>query len=198
MRFLLLAAAVILGAVMLGAAGPVTDPDWPCVQRLVPRLTAGLLWAGPPATANWRDNAEVAALVRKVAPRSVPAARAAAEVGAFADGIPAGARAETLAEVFAGLVAQTNEQRGDVIERLREITRGQRRLAESAERVGAQLNALPDDAPAAQRADLTGQRVLMVREYEEIGRTLRYACEAPVAMEAKLGTLSQAMRQRLQ
>ena len=42
------------------------DPDWPCVQRLVPEVSAGMVWAGPPIDGDlgrdWRDNPEVNAL----------------------------------------------------------------------------------------------------------------------------------------
>ena len=34
------------GAGALAAAGE--DPDWPCVQRLVPEIAPAAIWAGPP------------------------------------------------------------------------------------------------------------------------------------------------------
>ena len=34
------------GAGALAAAGE--DPDWPCVQRLVPEIAPAVIWAGPP------------------------------------------------------------------------------------------------------------------------------------------------------
>ena len=190
-------ALLLVGAVLLGAAGPPADPDWPCVQRLVPRLTAGTLWGGHPAKSDWRSDPQIAAIVQRVAPRSVSAERGVAELDTFAAAIPAPARPDVLADVFAGLVDETNEQRGEIIGRLREITRRQRALAEAASRVGTELTALPDSTPTAQRTEVTDRRALLIREYEEIERTIRYACEVPVRMEAKLGRLAQALQRQL-
>ena len=39
-------AALVLGMGAAQAAGPV-DPDWPCIQRRVPQLSLGQVWAGP-------------------------------------------------------------------------------------------------------------------------------------------------------
>lgn len=182
-------------AVLLGAAGPPpADPDWPCVQRLVPRLTAGTLWSGHEAAGDWRADAQVAALVGKVAPRSVRTPAAKAQVEEFVAGVPAPDRPRVLPLVFAGLVDETNAQRSQIIERLRGITRRQRMMTELTSTVTAELRALPPDAPAAQQEEVVNRRALMIREYEEIERTIRYACDVPVQMESKLGALSQVLQ----
>lgn len=182
-------------AVLLGAAGPPpADPDWPCVQRLVPRLTAGTLWSGHDAGGDWHADPQIAALVGKVAPRSVPTPAAKARVEDFVAGVPAPDRPRVLPLVFAGLVDETNAQRSQIIERLRGITRRQRMMTELTSTVTAELRALPPDTPAAQHEEVVNRRALMIREYEEIERTIRYACEVPVQMESKLGTLAQVLQ----
>src|SRR3546814_988040 len=43
------------------AAASSQDPDWPCIQRLVPRIVAAQVWAGPePDAAAWNDDREIA------------------------------------------------------------------------------------------------------------------------------------------
>lgn len=192
------APSVLIAALLLCAAGPPPDPDWPCVQRLVPTLTPGTLWGGHDPAGDWRQDPGVVAVVRAVSPRAVPAEAAAAQVSAYASTVPMSERPEKLAELFAGLVEETNVQRTGIIDRLRAITRSQKLLAATSSRVGAELAALPVDAPATQRSEVVERRLMINREYEEVERTIRYACETPVAMEAKLGTLARALQRSLE
>ena len=184
-------------ALAVAAAGPPADPDWPCMQRLVPTLTASTLWGGHDATGDWHADPKVAAVVAAVAPRGVSAADGAARLEQFVATVPALDRAAVAAQVFAGLVDETNVERGQVIDRLRGIAQRQRTLIELTSRVTAELRALPADAPAAQRDEIVSRRGFLIREYEQIERTIRYACEAPVQMEQKLGALAQALQRGL-
>ena len=184
-------------ALAIGAAGPPADPDWPCMQRLVPTLTASTLWGGHDAAGDWRADPAVAAVVAAVAPRGVSAADGAARLDQFVATMPAADRPAVSAQVFAGLVDETNVQRSQIIDRLRDIARRQRTLTELTSRVTVDLRALPADAPAAQREEIVSRRGFLIREYEQIERTIRYACEAPVQMEQKLGALAQALQRGL-
>ncbi len=184
-------------ALAIGAAGPPADPDWPCMQRLVPTLTASTLWGGHDAAGDWRADPAVAAVVAAVAPRGVSAADGAARLDQFVATVPAADRPAVSAQVFAGLVDETNVQRSQIIDRLRDIARRQRTLTELTSRVTVDLRALPADAPAAQREEIVSRRGFLIREYEQIERTIRYACEAPVQMEQKLGVLAQALQRGL-
>lgn len=185
-------------ALALGAAGPPpADPDWPCVQRLVPTLTAGTLWPGHEAAGDWRADPQVAAVVSDTAPRTRPVLQAVARLDAYAATVPAADRPAALSLLFGGLVDETNRQRGEVIERLRGIGRRQRTLTEITGRVSDELRTLPPDAPAAAREEVVQRRTFLIREYEEIGRTIRYACEVPSALEARLGSFAQALQRDL-
>lgn len=192
------AAGLGLLALALGAAGPPpTDPDWPCVQRLVPRLTAATIWGGHDAAGDWRADPQVAAIVAAVAPRSVRAQDGARRVEQFMAALPGAERPARSALLFAGLVDETNGQRAEVIDRLRATARRQRALTELTSKITAELRALPADAPSAQREEVTSRRAFLIREYEDIERTIRYACEVPVQMESKLGVLAQALQRGL-
>lgn len=190
-RWLLLVLAV-------GAAGPPpVDPDWPCRQRLVPTLAAGSVWTGPAAASDWRSDARVSALVNRVAPRGVAQEDGVNQLKAFAATLSAGERQAVLPLVFAGLLDETNAQRSQVIERLRDVARRQRDLTATETRVTAELRALPDDAPAAQREEVATRRAFLIRNYEEVGHTIRYACEIPVQLEARVGAYAQALQAAL-
>lgn len=187
--------AMGLLAMVVGAAGPPPgDADWPCVQRLVPQITATTLWNGHERSGDWHADPRVAAVVAAAAPRGVSTAAAVARVEQFVATVAAADRPAVLPQVFAGLVDETNLQRGQLIERLRGVARRQRMMTDLTSRATNQLRALPADAPADQREEVVNRRALLIREYEEIERTIRYACEAPVQMEAKLGTLAQVLQ----
>lgn len=178
---------------LLAAAGPPPDPDWPCVQRLVPTLTASTLWGGHDAAGDWRTDPRLPAEASILARRALPAPAAATELDRFIMTIPEAERPAVLPQLFQGLVDETNTQRAEVIERLRDRARHQRLLTETVSRITGELRALPVDALPATREEITVRRTLMIREYDEIERTIRYACEVPVQMEAKLGTLAQVI-----
>ncbi len=191
------AAGLGLLALALGAAGPPVDPDGPCVQRLVPKLTAATIWGGHDAAGDWRADPLVAAAVAAAAPRGVSAQEGAGQLPRFVATLPGAERPAQSALLFAGLVDETNQQRAQVIDRLRATARRQRALTELTSKITAELRALPADAPAAQREEVVGRRAFLIREYEDIERTIRYACEVPVQMEAKLGTLAQTLQRGL-
>src|SRR4029077_3481945 len=68
----------VLAVAVLMAAGPRSeDPDWPCPQRLVPRLTAAAYWSGPLDTeGDWRaDPGDRARLGALRPPRLLPHTR---------------------------------------------------------------------------------------------------------------------------
>lgn len=191
------AGALAACAVVLGAAAPVTDPDWPCVQRLVPTLSASSLWTGPVPATDWTADAPVAALVAETSPRDAPADESAAKLTAFLASHPP---AEQVAETFTGLVERTNAQRAEVIERLRATGRRQRELADRTTKASAELRALPadaPDAPDAQRQEIVDRRLLLIREYQSIDRTIQYACDVPVQLERRLGRFAQILQEGL-
>ena len=175
-----------LGLLLIGqvanAAPPVRDPDWPCVQRYQPTLTAGTYWTGPPPASDWHANPQIATLVTTIAPRTVPLDAAVRQLNDFVAGLPASNRDAELAIVFAGLVDETNRQRDGIVARLRALTRRQREITHIVE-------GIPTPAPNADPAtdEVTQRRGFLLREFDGTERTIRYACEIPVSLEARLG-----------
>jgi hypothetical protein len=186
---LLLLAALLPAA---AAAQPRADPDWPCVQRLVPHLAAGVLWPGV-AEGEWRGLPAVAALVARIAPRAVEEAAGVAAIRNFAAPLDAEARRRLLPLAFTGALEETNRQRDAIIEQLRRFARRQRDLAEQVRGLEAELRTAPDEA----REELTQRHFFAAKAYTDAERTLRYACEAPVRLEARLGAYARAMRAAL-
>jgi hypothetical protein len=176
------------------------EPDWPCVQRLVPSLSPATFWAGPdPASAgDWTAEPSVATLVRQISPRRVTAEAGESAIASFADGIGSGDdRKRQLTLVFAGLLDETNRERKDVIERIKALGHRQNELAELASKASAELGGIPEDATgdaAAQRQDLQQRFTFVTRAYEGGRQTLRYVCEVPVQLEARLGRYARSLQ----
>ena len=194
----LLWAAALLGAAPAFAAPWPGEPDWPCQQRLVPKLAAAAYWNGPPldGIGDWHADPKVARLVRRLAPRRVSPDEGLAAIATFAQTL-SGDRARRLALAFRGLLDETDRERRALIDALKQMGRRQRELAGLASRLAAERDAIPPDATgeaAARRLDLEQRHDFTVRNFEEIGRTVRYACETPVALDARLGAWARALQ----
>lgn len=194
-----LAALASLAPSAAWSAYPGQDPNWPCQQRLVPSLTAAAFWSGPAPDggADWHAEPKVAALVARIGPRRISAAEGEAAIAAFNGELSEDERARLAPLAFAGLLEETNRQRGELIGQIKNLGARQRRLADLVAQVTAEQDAIPAQARGAEadkRADLEQRRAFLIREFEEAQRTMRYACEAPVQLEARLGAYARALQ----
>jgi hypothetical protein len=199
----LFALATLVAALAANAyAQPVSsrdqNQDWPCQQRLVSRLTAAAYWNGPPieSQGDWHADPEIAGLVRRLAPRRVSTEEGLSEIAVFARSL-SGDRARRLALTFRGLLEETDRERAALIEQLKQINRRQRELADLVAQLTAELKSIPPDATgeiAGKRIDLQQRHDFTSRNFEEIQRTIRYACEMPVELDARLGAWARGLQ----
>ena len=188
----------VLAVALLAAAAPRSEnPDWPCPQRLVPRLAAAAYWSGPlDNEGDWRADPEIAALVRRIAPRRVSTEAGLAEMESFAKAATVD-RPRRLALVVRGLLEETDRERAGLIGQLTQMGRRQRELAELVGRLSDELRSVPPEATgdsAEKRVDLQQRHDFTARNFAEIQRTIRYACEAPVELDARLGAWARALQ----
>src|SRR6516165_5856729 len=177
-----------LAIVLIAGASPRSeDPDWPCQQRLVPHLTSAAYWNGPvDEQGNWQADPEIADLVHRLAPRRVRTEEGLVAIINFGK-TASEDRPHRLALAFRGLLEETDRERAGLIEQLRQMGRRQRELAE-----------IPLDATgeaAGKRVDLQQRHDFTVRNFEEIQRTIRYACDTPVELDARLGAWARALQE---
>lgn len=193
-------AALLLAAAWAGNAAAAArggDPDWPCVQRLVPELSLNTLWSGPaPEGAAWRDAPEIAELVARITPRAVSEEDGLRAIADFVAPLDPARRRRLLPLLAAGVVDATNAVRGAVIDRIKALARRQRHLAEAANRSAVALDALPPEA-ADRRTELEQRHFFETKAFQDSERTMRYACEAPVRLEARLGAYLRAIQEAL-
>ena len=182
-------------------AQPQQDPDWPCVQRLVPELAAGQMWSGPePAAGFWAADPEIAPLALRVADLAVPMDEVERLVAAFAAAQPAAERDSRLALLFAGTLEVLNGARAGEIEGIRRYARRQQALAQRIAEESAKLTGLPpgpDIAPPPELADIKEARDWDLRVFEDRHRSLTHLCDRPVALEQRAFALARAIQEHL-
>jgi len=190
------AGAFLALATSLMAAEP--DPDWPCIQALVPTLTASQMWAGPPAEGAPDADPERAALAYELASRATPLAEAEKAVDRFAEGLAAQDRNAELAGLFHEVLALINQERSEIIAGIKRYTRKQRRLAAKIAQDNRQLAGLqPGTVPDAETAELLNERQWDLRVFEDRQHVLRQICEQPVMLDQRAFAVSRMVQARL-
>ncbi len=191
-----MAVGLVFCAVGARAQIPGQDPDWPCAQRLVEVLAPGGYWNGPvPEHTGWRDDDVLFPLVTEIVDRDTPDAVALGKLDAYVAGIPTGERSVRLPALFSAIVDQTNDERSVLIRRLEKIGRRQRAMGEKIAALSNEVDGLKDSDP--KRDDVAGARDFDVRAFGETQHMVRYACEAPAAMERRLGVFARDLQGKM-
>jgi hypothetical protein len=196
---LLLAAA---GLVDRSYAADPRYPDWPCAQAKVPEISLAAVWDGPSlddATAKWKDDAKVSALVPRLAARRTPLDEAEKTITEFMSGSSA-QKTEAGKLLFAGLFDTLNAQRSSVMNGLERVTRKQREAAEKIRDDTLALQALQDVTPPDQAKvdELGNQLVWETRIFEDRRRVIKFVCEVPTAIDQRLFALGRLIQQGME
>ncbi len=196
-----------IGVLLLGfilSAGPSTgvmaaerNPDWPCVQILVPTLSAGQIWSGDPIEekeAVWRDSPGVDRLVKQVVDRSSDIDQAEAAIDRFAETLGP-ERNTVLTGLFAGVFDALNRQRGESIAAIQRYAHQQHALLDDIAADLSHLHDLPPQSPeaAAVLESISWQRRIL----DERRRYQTALCDQPVQLEQRLGRLARAIAAHL-
>ena len=195
---LLPALAVIAVA---GGAPPAwsADPDWPCVQRLVPELSAATVWDGPDFVSflkSWEDRPVIHRLVTQVASRRTDLEQAEKAITAFADGLDADKDA-TLTATFAGIFSIINDDRSQLIAGIKRYARNQQRLAARIRDARGEMEVLAAKSipeSDARLQQLHEQLSWDTRIHRDREKSLTAMCEQPVLLEQRLFVLTRAVR----
>lgn len=180
------------------------NPDWPCVQRKVAKLTSAQMWDGPVVDdlTGWRDRDDIKKLIAVVANRRVPIEKAVEAVAQFADAQPPDKRDDALKLLFAGLLDFVNSDRAVVMSGIERFQQRQRARAAEIERQGAALRQLKERAAGDQNARsellVAEERYQWdVRVFTERQQSLPLACEVPVLIEQRLFELAREIRSHM-
>lgn len=175
------------------------DPDWPCVQRLVPEIAGGMIWAGPPLdqVALAENDRPAAQLAAELAARRVPVEEAAKLVEDYAAKLTPAERDQHLAALFKRTLAIINQDRGSIIQGIRRFSRGQRALADKINAANETIQQLGADK-LLERENLIAERDWDVRIFDDRRGSLAYLCEQPVLLEQRAFALARTIAGHLQ
>jgi hypothetical protein len=170
------------------------DPDWPCIQRLVPEIAPAVIWAGPPLDSvdGHEPSPAIDQLAEELAARRVPLAEAQEHVDAFAKTLDDRQKAEQLTRLFARMLEIINRDRTSIIQGIKKYARGERALAESITEKNERLSELPADQ-ILEREALIAERDWDIRIYDDRRNSLTYLCEQPVLLEQRAFALARAI-----
>ena len=189
-------AAQAMTSAAVAAGPPKGDPDWPCHQAKVSEFPLASIWDGPPidtAGVAWKDDPAVAELVAQMSHRRVPVAEVQASIAKLAADPKT---KDKIAEGFGAAFAELTRQRSEIIAGLDRFGRKQR---EMAERIRAENEtAHQDETPGMATENPALQKLQWdLRIYDERRRTVSFVCEAPQAIETRIGEIAKLVRAAL-
>ena len=196
----------LAGAIVTPAlAASFNDPHWPCIQRKVPEITAGIVWSGPELPEDgsaWRKDETIKAIVDQLAQRRLTLEDAMTEIDKFA-GTLVSERTEKLALVFSGLLDTINKERRSIMSGIERYAKRQLALAETINESRhklvelLKLDDLSDDQ-IKQRDELEERLSWDTRIFDERQQSLTYVCEAPVLLEQRLFALGRKLLEHVE
>ena len=195
-------AALVAWAVMVAmpGAGAATfnDPDWPCIQRKVSRLSIGQVWAGPPPdlTAPASADPTLQTTIAHLVARRTPLAQAGEMIDAIAAARPAEAE-RRLTVLFAGVFRQINRERGEIIAGIARYARRQKGLAAEIAANRAALTAAEKVQDVDKVEELTDTLAWRTRIFKDRADALQAVCESPVILERRVFALAKLIQARL-
>ena len=168
------------------------DPDWPCIQRLVPRITAAQVWAGPePNPEAGQGDLEVSRLASQMAARRTPLGDTEKLVEDFAEAQPKEAVNEKLTALFGRTLQIINRDRASIIAGIKRFSQRQRALTERIRETRAQLQQVSGgDTDDSELMELLNWDL---RIFDERERSLTYLCEQPVLLEQRAFALGRTI-----
>jgi hypothetical protein len=196
----------LLLAALLAAAAPAptvaatgVDPEWPCIQRLVPEIAPAVMWPGPPIEPidGAAANPLIDQLATELAARRVPIEDAQAQIEDFAGTLADEQKHEQLTRLFTRTLEIINSDRSSIIQGIKKYARGQRALAETITEKNERLSELPKDE-LLERDTLIAERDWDIRIYDDRARSLPYLCEQPVLLEQRAFTLARTIASHLE
>ena len=192
MRYLVLAAALM---VPVAAQAATPTADWPCIQRLQPRLSLGQAWSGPPPAEGAAIPSATAALADRLGQRRLALDEAEADIADFA----ASTDAEGLALLMQAVFQRIDTQRATIIQGISRYGHAQVALAEQVETRRRHMAELETADPPDFDAIDAEERALDIdmRVFTDRQQSLTYVCESPVLLDQRLFALGRAIAAHL-
>jgi hypothetical protein len=178
------------------------NPDWPCRQILVGRVSLATVWSGPSIEGvAWRNDRAVSDIVAQLAARRTPLEDAERLVEKFANA-QGSDKTQKMIAVFAGVFETLNDERAQLIEGLLRFGLKQKELAA---KIRAE-NSLPREPVTSEPPDTARQRMVTstdelewdLRVFDERRQSIAFVCETPTLIEQRLFALARLIQHYLE
>lgn len=194
-------------ATMVAARAETVDPEWPCVQALIPQVELAIMWPEPlaePDKGKWRSDDTIAALARTLGDLEAYTENEEKMIDDFAAAQSTETMKDSLSQLAEGVVTEANRIRSQYIRGIKRYTRqqisiasqieeGLNQLASMEESTGdspaANENSQAKDQPAEDRAELEESLKWHERVYDQREQAIVSLCERPVELEEKLSSV---------
>ena len=183
------------------SAASFDDPDWPCIQRKVPTLSIGQMWAGPLVDAKIEalaDDADIKNLSTRIALRRTKLEEAEVLVSEFSDAQTSDQN-EKLTALFFAAFEKINHDRSAIVAGIGRYAHKQQALTEQIDTRRSEIH----DLNAAAEPDfdkieeLEDQLTWDTRIFEDRRQSLTYVCETPVILEQRAFALGRMIMEHL-
>jgi len=189
--------------VSLAASARQQDPEWPCVQVLVPEIVAAVVWPqviDESISGTWRQNDSLAAMAGKLSDLDEFAESERQLIAEFVAAVPLDARTDILNRLADGIVSLSNQRRVQYIAGIKRYTRQQISIAsqiESTLNLLANMDAQADSGDSSKQAEIEETLHWHQRVYDQREHAIQSLCERPVELEEKLAAVLRELAQYL-
>lgn len=175
-----------------------TDPEWPCIQVLVPEIVSAVYWPEiieDSMRGRWKEDPDDRALAEKLADLEKLTDSEREIIQEYAESIPEESRLEKLNILADGIVTSANTRRARFIKGIKRYTRQQIAISKQIEATLNQLADIEDktdDATNARRLEIEETLKWHERVYDQREHAILALCERPVELEE---VLSEVLRE---
>jgi hypothetical protein len=187
-------------AVKFSPTDIMSSPDWPCVQRKVPRISPAQVWDGPPIDDIKEFDPAIRDLTELLESRRVSPEDAEKAIKEYAASLPEAERDQKLTQLFASVLNEINTDRQFVMSKVEEFQKRQKGRAAELEREGQKLaekGIAATDELLPTETNLTPEQQEYnwnARIFQERQQNLTLACEIPVFIEQRAFEIGRLIR----
>lgn len=181
------------------------DQDWPCQQRLVPKIAAAQLWSGPALPEEktvLTAPPDISDLGRSVMSPTISDAQATKMLTDYKAHLKSAKKFKAVAPtLFLIALTEANSRREEQISGIKRFTQGQfalsRKLADDVNELDKQTMGQPakDGTPAM---DLENQVHMEQKVFEDREKQVKFLCDTPAGDEQRLGLVAHVLQTALE
>lgn len=189
---------------MPASAADTEDPDWPCEQALVSKISVAVVWDGPSVDGlqqRWGSDTEISALVQRLTSRGTNPTEYESLIEAYAAEQAPTERDRRLTLLFAGVLEVLDADRSKLNSGILRYSRDQQRRALALDEKLTELVQLESDTTDAghRKLEELAKRIeLEQRVFDDRERSIPFLCTRPRVVEQRIGELARAISGQLE